>query len=187
MTRLVAVLLLVVPSLASAQPGMTPPGTTPPSPVQPGPGPVATTDDGLHFLFSGSAGVALREDGGFAGSLSSGFYYGKRTAAIAELALIARDCTYTDTCTDEVTSIVMLGAGIRHGLGERFWIQGTVGIAGIDLRDDTSESGLGWTSLFAMDLFRGPRAAVDMRLGLIGAFGESYGPVRGFFTVGLTL
>jgi len=184
MVRLALVLVLALPALASAQPGMTPPGMAPPSPVQPGP--VIHEDGERQFLLSGSAGVALRSDGGFAGSLSAGMYYGRRTAAIAELAVLARDCTYDD-CQDDIYGIVVLGAGIRHSLSNRFWAQGTVGLGFLDVRDDASETGLGWTAMGGFDLFRGPRAAIDMRLGLVGAFGETYGPVRGALAIGLTL
>ena len=141
-------------------------------------------------MLSGSAGFALREDGGFAGSLTGGLKMWSRTALIADLSIMGKDCELVG-CTDDVYSMGVLGIGLRSWLGERWWVRGSVGLGFAELRYSEeagdADGGLGWTAGAGFDLYRGPSASLDLRIGLIGVLGEHVGPVRGTFGVGLTL
>jgi hypothetical protein len=163
-----------------------PPGTSqtqPTSPVQPGP--VARKNQRRGLLLGGSAGVGLRQDGGFAGSLTVGLLLRPSVAIIGDASILGGGCDFD--CVDEISSMGVIGGGIKWMMTPRIWTQGTVGVGFAETDEPDTVSGLGWTAAAGFDFFNGPSAALDMRFALLGGFFEEVGPVRGTIGIGLTI
>jgi len=138
-------------------------------------------------LLGGSAGAALQEGGGGAGSLTLGFRRPSGWAFVASVVGVSAGECY-DSCETDVSGLVVLGGGVQLWLRPRVWMRAIGGVAGMEsnVYDDT-EGGFGWAGTVGWDMVSGRGAALDLRFGLLGGFFERVGPVRGMLAVGLTI